>query len=156
VILDLDGGAADPSRRGHVAVLSAAAAAVALALLMVLSVPGPRSGAPPMAASAAPTPTSLTVALASASTTWVRSVPGGPFEESLRDDVIGAMCAAGIGLNSPVHHLVFDREGRPIAAYTSGKTGRFIALPQTYVGSGWLPVPCDASDVFAPRINRAR
>jgi hypothetical protein len=73
----------------------------------------------------------------------------------LREDETSTECAAGVG-SSPRVHLVFDREGRFLGAYTSGQTGRFISLPRAYVGSGWLTVPCDTSDVFAPRLNRAR
>lgn len=152
MILDLDGPTAEPSRRSHVALLSAAVAAVALVLLCVLVAPSPRVDAPPMAASAVPSTASMTVVFASGSTAWTR---GGPFEESLRDDLRSMECAAGIGSSPPVH-LVFDQNGQLIAAYTSGRTGRFIPLPQAYVGSGWLSVPCDTPDVFAPRLNRAR
>jgi hypothetical protein len=73
----------------------------------------------------------------------------------LREDETSRECAAGVG-SSPRVHLLFDREGRFLGAYTSGQTGRFISLPQAYVGSGWLTVPCDRSDVFAPRLDRAR
>ncbi len=92
----------------------------------------------------------MTVASRSESTAgWVS------WEQALRNDLTSTQCAAGIGSSPPIH-LVFDRDGRPIAAYTGGKTGRFIPLPPAYVGSGWLTVPCDTSDVFAPRLNRAR
>ena len=93
----------------------------------------------------------MMVFFASDSTTWI---PGGPFDESLRD-ATSTLCAAGNGSSPPVH-LVIDGSGRVVAAYTSGTTGRFIPLPRVYVGSGWLTVPCDTSDVFAPRLNRAR
>ena len=94
----------------------------------------------------------MTVVFASDSQSWTR---GGPFEESLRDAGMSTLCAAGVGSSPPVH-LVLDATGHVVAAYTSGPTGRFISLPRLYAGSGWLTVPCDTSDVFAPRINRAR
>jgi hypothetical protein len=151
VILDLDGATSEPSRRRHVATVSAAVAAAALLLLYALLVPAPPTGTP-SAASAAPSPATMTVFFASDSMTWI---PGGPFDESLRDTVTSTVCAAGIGSSPPVH-LVIDGSGRAVAAYTSGTTGRFIPLPRAYLGSGWLSVPCDTSDVFAPRLNRAR
>ena len=151
MILDLDGATIEPSRRRHVATVSASVAAAALVLLYALVVPAPPTGAPPLAATPAPSPASIMVWSAS-DPTWIR---GGPFEESLRDAVTSTVCAAGVGSSPPVH-LVIDASGRVVAAYTSGPTGRFIPLPRVYVGSGWLTVPCDTSDVFAPRLNRAR
>jgi hypothetical protein len=150
VILDLDGATTEPSRRRHVATVSASVAAAALLLLYALLAPVPRTPTP-LAAAPAPSPAGVTVWSASDMT----SIRGGPFEESLRDVVTSTVCAAGIGSSPPVH-LLIDAGGRVVAAYTSGTTGRFIPLPRVYVGSGWLTVPCDTSDVFAPRLNRAR
>jgi hypothetical protein len=152
MILDLDGVTSEPTRRRHVVALSAATAAIALVLLSALFAPAPRIGPTLLAASAAPSPGSATVAHVLASTTWIQ---GGPFEESMRDAVSSTVCAAAIGSSPPVH-LVLDADGRAVAAYTSGATGRFIPLPRVYVGPGWVAVPCDTSDVFAPRLNRAR
>ena len=114
--------------------LSAAATAVSLILLFVLVEPAPR-----------------TVTRASSVTAFVQSdqVAQQPYDWTI------SFCVAGIGSNPPVH-LVLAPGGRLIAAYTSGSTGRFIPLPQAYLVSGWATVPCDTSDVFAPRINRAR
>jgi hypothetical protein len=151
VILDLDGATIEPSRRRHVVTVSASVAAAALLLLYALLVPAPRTGIPSAAVPPAPSPARMTVLSASDAT----SIRGGPFEESLRDAGMSTMCAAGTGSSAPVH-LVIDAGGRVVAAYTSGTTGRFIPLPRVYAGSGWLSVPCDTSDVFAPRINRAR
>lgn len=150
MILDLDGATTEPSRRTHVVTISASVAAAALVLLYALLVPVPPTSAPPLAAPPAPSPASMMVWSAS-DPTWIR---GGPFEESLRD-AVSTMCAAVVG-SSPSVHLVIDGSGRVVAAYTGGTTGRFIPLPRAYVGSGWLTVPCDTSDVFAPRLNRAR
>jgi hypothetical protein len=150
VILDLDGATIEPSRRGHVATVSASVAAAALVLLYALLAPAPPTGAPPVPAAPLPDPARMTVFSASGPT-WIQ---GGPFEESLRD-ALSTMCAAGVGSSPPVH-LLIDGSGRVVAAYTGGTTGRFIPLPQVYVGSGWLTVPCDTADVFAPRLNRAR
>jgi hypothetical protein len=151
VILDLDGATIEPSRRRHVVTVSASVAAAALLLLYALLMPASRPGAPPLLAAPAPSPARMTV-LSASDPTLIR---GGPFEESLRDAAMSTMCAAGIGSSAPVH-LVIDASGGVVAAYTSGTTGRFIPLPRLYVGSGWLTVPCDTSEVFAPRINRAR
>jgi hypothetical protein len=155
VIQDLEGATSEPSRRRHVAMLSAAAAAVSLVLLMALVAPTPRMDRP-IAASAARSTGDSPYVSSPSDPMWLASDRGGPFEESMRDDGTWTECAAGIG-SSPAVTLVFDREGRRlVAAYTTGPTGRFIALPKAYVDSGWVTVPCDASDVFAPRINRAR
>jgi len=158
VIQDLDGAAIEPSRRSHVAALSAGVAAVSLVLLMALVVPAPRTETRPLAAAPAPSPTDGTVVTFASGSTWIR-LPDRPQISEVRGvtppgDVTSTECAV-IGSSQPFV-LVFDRNGQPIAAYTSGRTGRFNPLPQAYVGSGWLSIPCDPSDVFAPRINRAR
>lgn len=218
MIEDLEGATIEPSRRTHVAVLSASVAAVSLVLLYLLLVPAPRMDTPPLAVSPAPSATNGTVVTFASGPPWFRSGqvsqirevvtmtpcfialgsnppaqimafdrngqpmatytsgtterlsspdPGywgelsftlpcdAPDASAPRNDMTSTQCAAGIGASPPVH-LVFDSSGRLIAAYTSGITGRFIALPQAYIGSGWLSVPCDTSDVFAPRLNRAR
>jgi hypothetical protein len=156
VIQDLEGATSEPSRRRHVAVLSAAVAAISIVLLYALIVPAPRTHTPPpLAASPVSSPTDGSVGevmFSSASTSWVRSDQ----VAQLRDDMTSTVCVSAVGSNPPIHLIVFDRNGQRIAAYTGGNTGRFISLPQAYVGSGWLTVPCDRSDVFAPRINRAR
>jgi hypothetical protein len=146
VIQDTDGATSEPSRRRHVATVSASVAAAALLLLYVLLVPTPRMLVGVCTGAAA---SSCGETVFTSDPTWTL---GG---QSLRDDVTSTECAAGVGSSPPVH-LLFDRSGQLMAAYTSGKTGRFIPLPQAYVGSGWLTVPCDTSDVFAPRLNRAR
>ena len=157
MIEDLEGATTEPSRRTHIVVLSAFVAAASLVLLFVLVMPAPRMDTPPLAASPAPSPViHSVVTFASDSTTWIRPDQWGPFIAERSADETWTECAIGIG-SSPPLTLVFDREGRRVvAAYTSGQTGRFIPLPKAYVDSGWLTVPCDTSDVFAPRINRAR
>jgi hypothetical protein len=181
VIQDIDGAAFEPSRRSHVAVLSAATTAVALVLLVALYAPGPRADKPQVAA-IPPTPTDSTVVTVASDSQWIRypdrnselriisEVRAASAAEGFDSayagesafitlgpgrDATSRVCAVGIGSSPPVH-LVFDRSGQLVAAYTSGKTGRFIPLPQSYVSSGWLSVPCDTPDVFAPRLNRAR
>lgn len=150
MILDLDGATTEPSRRRHVAMLSAVAAAVSLGLLIALFAPAPRTATAPLGAATTGS-TARMVLSASGETAFVRLGQIAP----QRDDETMSFCVAGIGSSPPVH-LVLERSGRLIAAYTSGTTGRFIPLPQAYVVSGWLTVPCDTSDVFAPRLNRAR
>ena len=152
MILDLEGAASEPSRRRHVATVSASVAAAALVLLYALLVPASPAGRVPPATAPEPSPADRTVVTFAGGPEWIR---GGPFEESLRDAMTSTLCAAGVGSSPPVH-LVLDGSGRVVAAYTSGATGRFIPLPRAYVSSGWLTVPCDTSDVFAPRLNRAR
>ena len=132
--------------------LSAAITAVALFLMMALFVSGPRVVTPPQADVTVPSPTAGTVLFFDSAAARVRLDELPP---QLRDGTSPLMCAAALGSTPPVH-LVFDPNGHLIAAYTSGRTGRFIALPQAYVSWGWLSVPCDTPDVFAPRLNRAR
>ena len=182
MIQDIDGATFEPSRRSHVALLSAATTAVALVLLVALYAPGPRADKPQVAVIPAPSPTDSTVVTFASDSQWiwvpdqnselrviseVRAVSAAEgFDTAYAGesafitlspghDATSTLCAVGIGSSPPVH-LVFDRSGQLVAAYTSGKTGRFIPLPQAYVRSGWLSVPCDTSDVFAPRLNRAR
>ena len=165
MIQDLEGATPEPARRRHVAALSAVTAAAAIVLFYALVAPAPRTDTSPLAASPAPTSVSrAVVTFASDSTTWaeliepmsIRPDLWGPFIVRRPADETWTECAAGIGSSPPVT-LVFDRDGRRlVAAYTSGQTGRFIPLPKAYVDSGWVSVPCDTSDVFAPRINRAR
>jgi hypothetical protein len=155
VIQDLDGSASEPSRRRHVAVLSTAVAAAATVLLSTLVAPAPRADMAPLAASPAPTPVTHTVVtFASDSATWIRPDQWSPFIVGRPADETWTVCMAGPGAN-PTVHLLFDREGKPMAAYTGGATGRFIAW-RDFWGMGMLTVPCDTSDAFAPRMNRAR
>ena len=159
MIEDLDGATTEPSRRTHVAVLSAVTAAVALVLFLALVTPPTPVATPQLAASPAPSPTDARVLIFAPDSPLVW-FPGGSGEVRLgtpSSDVWTSMvCVTAVEPNPTLHLMVVDRTGQPIAAYTGGTTGRFIALPQTYVGSGWRTVPCPPSDVFAPRINRAR
>jgi hypothetical protein len=151
VIQDLEGATSEPTRRGHVFALSAAAAATSLVLLLAL-VAAPQVDTGPLAATPAPSPTAGSMVVTIASGTWVTLDQ----VAQLADDMILMRCAPGIGSSPPIH-VVYDRTGQAvIAAYTSGKTGRYIPLPVGYAISGSLTVPCDTPDVFAPRINRAR
>lgn len=147
--------------------LSAGVAAVSLVLLMSLVVPAPRTDTSSLAATPIPSPADRTVVTFAVPVETFAGT-GSPLiwfpaqVSQVRGDttaphyVTRTVCVTAVGSNPPVHILVFDRTGEPMAAYTGGTTGRFIPLPQAYVGSGWLTVPCDTSDVFAPRLNRAR
>lgn len=150
VIQDLDGAAPEPTRRSHVVALSAATAGVAIVLLLALFAPAPRT-ASRLAAAPEPSATTGAVAVLVSSSAWV---PTGPVSPP-RDGVTTTVCLAGPGSN-PTIHLLFDGSGELMAAYTGRTTGRFIAMRSDYWGPGWRLVPCDASDVFAPRLNRAR
>jgi hypothetical protein len=159
VIEDLEGATTEPSRRRHVAALSAATAAVALVLFFALVTPKAPVDAPPLAATPAPSPTDARVVIFAADSpeVWFPGRSGDVRLGTPSSDVWTSMvCVSAVEPNPTIHLMVVDRTGQPIAAYTGGTTGRFIALPQAYVGSGWRTVPCPASDLFAPRINRAR
>lgn len=159
MIQDLEGASSEPSRRRHVAALSAVTAAVALVLFFALVTPRTPVATPPPAASPAPRPTDARVAIFAVDSPEVW-FPGWSGEVRLgapsSDVGTSTVCVTAVEPNPAIHLMVVDRTGQPIAAYTGGTTGRFIALPQVYVGLGSRTVPCDPSDVFAPRINRAR
>ena len=160
MIEDLEGATSEPPRRRHVAALSAVTAAVALVLLLALVMPRTPVATPQLAASPSASPTDARIVI------FARDSPEVWFPGSSGEVRLGALssdgwtstvCVTAVEPNPTLHLMVLDRTGQPIAAYTGGTTGRFIALPQVYVGSGgWLTVPCDTSDVFAPRLNRAR
>ena len=151
MIQDLEGATSEPTRRGHVLALSAAAATISLVLLFAL-VAAPHVDTGPLAAAPAPSPTAGSMVVTIASGTWVTL----DRVAQLPDEMTSLRCAPGIGSSPPIH-IVYDRTGQTvIAAYTSGKTGRYIPLPVGYAISGSLTVPCATPDVFAPRINRAR
>ncbi|MEO8632410.1 MAG: hypothetical protein ABI466_03560 [Chloroflexota bacterium] len=151
MIIDLDGEAPEPPRRGQVIALSAAAAAISLVLLAAISAPSPTHDAPAQAAAPVAGPTAGTVMTSGSGATRITLDQ----LSALRDDVTTTACVAGSGSNPSVT-LVFDRSGQPIAAYTGGTTGRFIPLRPEYWGPFSVTVPCATSDVFAPRINRSR
>lgn len=159
MIQDLEGATSEPSRRLHVAALSAVTAAVALVLFFALVTPRTPVATSQLAVLPAPSPTDGRVVIFAADSPHVW-FPGGSGEVRLgapsSDVWTSTVCVAAVEPSPTIHLMVLDRTGQPIAAYTGGTTGRFIALPQAYVGSGWRTVPCPASDVFAPRINRAR
>ena len=159
MIEDLEGATSEPLRRRHVAALSAVTAAVALVLLLALVPPRAPVATPQLAASPAPSPTDARIVIFAADSPHVW-FPGSSGEVRLgapsSDVWTSTVCVTAVEPNPTLHLMVLDRTGEPIAAYTGGATGRFIPLPQAYIGSGWLTVPCPASDVFAPRINRRR
>jgi hypothetical protein len=147
MIEEVEGATSEPPRRRHVIVLSAVAATASLVVLLTLLATAPRIDTERLGASVAPSATVGTVIASTRVSSETRS--------SVTDSVTLTECAAGIGSSPPVH-LVLDGTGRAIAAYSSGRTGRFVPLPPGYVASGGLTVPCDTPDVFAPRISRVR
>jgi len=152
VIEDLEGAPSEPTRRWHVLVLSAATAAVSLVLLVALVVPPSITSSAPQApaASASPGPVMMIV---SGPTMFFQS---GPLPGMRVDQSRVSECAEG-SLWDPPHYLVLDRNGQVIAAYSSERNWLSDPItPDAYVGTGWLTVPCDTRDVFAPRMNRAR
>lgn len=160
MIQDLEGATPEPARGRHVLVLSGAVAAVSLALFVALILPPSHEDTPPLAASPTPSASSGPVmTIVSGPTVFFGS--GSPYFQSgplptTRVDERIVRCVAGSGSNPP-YLLVFDRSGRLIAAYSDGRGEQSVpTLPETYLGSGWLAVPCIASEVPAQRIDRAR
>lgn len=150
MIEDLDGATLEPSRRRHVAVLSAATAAVSVVLLVALVVPPSSLDATVLTASPAP----------SASAGAVVTIVSGPtmffqLGTSLRVYLPRiSECVDEAQADSP---YVSEGNGQVIAAYSSGRTGRSVpTAPDVYVGTGWLTVSCATSNVSVPRSDRER
>lgn len=165
MIQDLDGATTEPSRRWHVAVLSAATAVVSLVLYYVLVAPPIFDGAPPQAASPSPSPSFvMTVAskprinpppdmlhsrICADGTTWA------PLQVGSWPEAVGEVAFApgredrareAVGANSqPLLIVLYDRTG-----------SRPIAFVREERGTGRLVVTCATPDSFVPRINRAR
>jgi hypothetical protein len=153
VIEDLEGAAPEPSRRGHVAMLSAAVAAVSLLLLFALIMPpqlavGPQAAAPAPSAVAAP---GLTIF--SGPTTSFPS--GSPFVPG--DGRRVSECASETGSGGS-YIVVYNHDGsQVIGAFSMGRAGASPpTAPYAYVGTGWLTASCAAIEDVDPRIDRAR
>lgn len=151
MIEDLDGATTEPSRRTHVAVLSASVAAVSLVLLYVLLVPAPLMDTRQLAASPAPSPTNDSVVTFASGTAWVRS---GQVSQ-IREVVTSTPCFIAFGSNPPAQLIVIDRNGQPMATYTS-RTTEPSSSPPDHWGELIFTLPCDRPDASAPRIDRAR
>ena len=109
-------------------------------MLYALVAPAPRMDTPP---AAAPTtnPTSGTVFTIASGATRVTLDQ----LSQTRGDTTTTVCMVGPG-STPTVHLLFDREGQPMAAYTGGATGGSSRCVR-HLAKGWLTVPCDTSDV---------
>jgi hypothetical protein len=142
VIEDLEGATSEPSRRTHVAVLSAFVAAASLVLLFVLVAPPTLVGAPPHAASPSPTPS------------FAMTVLSNPLI-NLPLDPRSSMCAASTTW-TPLQLAVDATRGRALLVVYDRTGSRPIAFFQEERGTGRLVVTCLTADSFAPRINRAR
>jgi len=141
VIEDLDGATSEPSRRTHVAVLSAATAALAIVLFYVLVAPPIFDGAQPQAASPSPTRTfSMTVASIPLNLPLDMTHPGVCADRASWGELHFAVDA-----KAPPAIVIYDRTG-----------SRPIAFVREERGTGRLVVSCPAPDSFVPRINRAR
>jgi len=154
VIQDLDGATPEPTRRGHVVALSAAIAAVSLVLLVALvvppSIPSTSPQAPAPSASGGPVMT-----IASGPTMFLLSNTPSQLRVDLTREIL---CADRARLNPP-YHLAFDlRTGAIVAGrFDDDETRRPVSVTLVFDGgSGWLTVSCATSNVFAPRIDRAR
>jgi hypothetical protein len=146
VIEDLDGATSEPSRRTHVAVLSAATAVFAIVLFYVLVAPPTFVGAPPQAASPSP------------SQSTVMTVASNLFIDLPVDLARSSMCPDGLRWGNPPFQLAVDANGgRALTPVIYDRTGsRPIAFVQEEHGTGRLIVTCAQPDGVMPRINRAR
>lgn len=152
MIEDLDGSASEPSRRTHVAVLSASVAAVSLVLLYVLLVPAPLTDTRHIAASPAPSLTHGSVVTFATGQAWVRS---GEVSQ-IREVVTSTPCFVAFGSNPPTQLIVVDRNGQPMATYTSRTIEPLTSPRPESWGEIFFTLPCDRPDASAPRIDRAR
>jgi hypothetical protein len=143
VIEDLEGATSEPSRRRHVAVLSAATAAFAIVLFYVLVAPPTFDGASPQAASPSPTRSlSMTVV----SNPLINLPPG---------MTRSAMC--GDGATWAPLQLAVSANGGPAVITVYDRTGsRPIGFVREERGTGRLVLTCATPDSWAPRIDRAR
>jgi hypothetical protein len=148
VIEDLDGTAAEPSRRRHVAALSAAVAAISIALLLALIVPrSPEAAAPQAAVSPAPSP--------SLSSTLTMS--SNPMRNVFVDLTRTSMCPDGM-LLAPPYLLAFDdSSGGAFAVQSeprtrsSARTSRAVPVTFVHDRQGRYIVTCVRSNILAPR-----
>jgi hypothetical protein len=152
VIEDLDGATSEPSRRTHVAVLSAASAAIALVLLYVLLAPAPLMDTRQLAASPTPSPTADSVVTFASGPSWVRS---GQVSE-IREVLTMTPCVIAVGSNPPAQLIVVDRNGQPMATYTSQTIEPLTSPRPEYWGEIFFTLPCDRPDASPPRIDRGR
>jgi hypothetical protein len=152
VIEDLDGATSEPSRRTHAAVLSASVAAVSLVLLYVLLVPAPLRDTRQLAASPTPSPTSRTAATLASGPAWVRSDQ----VAQIREVVTMTPCLIAVGSNPPAQLIVVDRNGQPMATYTSWTIEPLTSPRPEYWGEIFFTLPCDRPDASPPRIERGR
>jgi hypothetical protein len=148
VIQDLDGATSEPSRRRHVAVLSAATAAISLVLLYVVLAPPAHRDAAPQAAAPSPSPSFIG---------WEEMLAI-PVASSLLQhpplDPPAGICYAGASGEIQLGAFV---AGRSLTTVVYDRTGRFpIAFVQEQRGTGRLVLTCTNPDSFMPRIDRAR
>lgn len=154
MILDLDGATSEPSRRWHVAVLSAAVAAASLVLLLVLVAPPTHVDAPAQDASGEVV---FNVAsLPSPRGSSVRTVISNPFINLPLDLPRWGTCAEGTRWG-PQYHLAGDATYGPPFTVVYDRTGALpVAVVREESGAGRLILTCVSPDGFVPRINRAR
>jgi hypothetical protein len=141
VIQDLDGAPSEPSRRTHVAVLSAAVAAASLVLLLMLVAPPTPSLAPPQAASPSASPSFVMTVASNSLQRLPIPPPSGMCDGRSSGEIQLGVIATGGSLST----VVYDR------------TGHFpIAFVQEERGTGRLILRCTSPDSLMPRIDRAR
>lgn len=165
MIEELDGVTSEPSRRRHVAVLSAATAVVSVVLFYVLVAPPIFDGAPPQAASPSPSPSFVMMVASNSrinpppdmlhSRMCADGTPLAPLQVASWPEAVGEVAFVpgrqdgareAVGANSqPLLIVLYDRTG-----------SRPIAFVREERGTGRLVVTCATPDSFVPRINRPR
>jgi hypothetical protein len=133
----------EPSRRWHVAALSAGVAAVSLVLLLVLIAPT-ELGVPPQAVSPLPS--------VSAGPPYFQSGTTSPLGVNVK---LVSECVNGSRIDPP-YYLVFEGNGQVMAVPFDASTARSVQFRADDEASGAFTVSCATSSIRVPRVNRAR
>jgi hypothetical protein len=151
VIEDVEGATLEPTRRGHVVVLSGAVAIASLVLLLALVVPAPVVPTP-QAASPAPSPSAGTVMMFAPN----------PISRMRVDLSRTTVCSDGTRLQPP-YFLSIDGSspGRVFVTSFDERTGEQIrtAIPVAFrfdARTGWMTITCATDDLAVPWESDAR
>jgi hypothetical protein len=144
VIEDLDGATVEPTRRGHMLVLSAATAAISLILLVAIV-------APPATVSVVPQRASLS---ASPGPGPAMPIVWGNPPLGVNVKVVSE-CADGRPIDRP-YYLVFEGNGQVMAVPLDTRTTQVVPFTPLDRGASRLTASCATSRDRVPRIDRGR
>lgn len=171
MIQDLEGATTEPTRRHHVAALSAAVAAISFALLLALIVPPSREAAVPQAASHAPSTSpsltliasnprdnvyvDLTRVIMCPDRTWPSAPPYLVAIEASSWGVFALPSEPRTSHSVPVAIVVDPRTGRQTLSSVPS-TSRSAPVTYIYDRQGRYIVACATSDTVAPQEGLVR